>query len=167
MLLGYDPSLHPDESLPCSQPQVTFAYTKHLWISDQKQHAYDQLSKFFNEYTQNTNNEDVTQDERKRLLARCYLKLGAWKESLEGITEKSIPNILNCYQQAAEHDPLWYKAWHSWAYMNFETVLFYKQKHEAESRQISQPIKQEKVNEYIMYTVLAVQGFFKYVNILL
>lgn len=85
---------------------------------------------------------------------RCYLKLGNWQEALEGVTEQSIPSVLKCYSQATEYDPFWYKAWHAWAYMNFESVLFYK-------NQSEQNIKAEKTTEYIKYTVLAVQGFFK------
>lgn len=57
---------------------------------------------------------------------RCYLKLGQWQESLQGINEHSIPAVLQYYAAATDHDPNWYKAWHAWAYMNFETVLFYK-----------------------------------------
>ena len=34
--------------------------------------------------------------------------------------------MLQYYAAATEHDSSWYKAWHSWAVMNFETVLFYK-----------------------------------------
>lgn len=60
---------------------------------------------------------------------RCYLKLGCWQEELQGLTELSIPNVLEYYFAATHHDSNWYKAWHSWAYMNFETVLFYKHQH--------------------------------------
>lgn len=60
------------------------------------------------------------------IYVRCYLKLGQWQESLQGINEHSIPAVLQYYAAAKEHDTTWYKAWHSWAYMNFETVLFYK-----------------------------------------
>lgn len=70
MLLGYDPSVHPDQPLPCSQPQVTFAYTKHLWMSGKTREAHKQLSAFLSEYTLKTNSDDVTQDDRRRLLAR-------------------------------------------------------------------------------------------------
>ena len=35
--------------------------------------------------------------------------------------------VLQYYASATEHDKLWYKAWHAWAYMNYEAVLFYKQ----------------------------------------
>lgn len=54
------------------------------------------------------------------------MKLGCWQEELQGLTEQSIPDILDYYSASKLHDPDWYKAWHSWAYMNFETVLFYK-----------------------------------------
>ena len=64
--------------------------------------------------------------ETRKLLARCYLKLGCWQESLQGLQESSIPTVLQYYAAATEHDSSWYKAWHSWAVMNFETVLFYK-----------------------------------------
>lgn len=54
------------------------------------------------------------------------MKLGSWQEQLQGINELSIPAILQCYMTATHHDKTWYKAWHAWAYMNFQTVLFYK-----------------------------------------
>lgn len=57
---------------------------------------------------------------------RCYLKLGDWQTALEGYSEKSIPQILQYYSAATDNDRNCYKAWHAWAYMNFETVLYYK-----------------------------------------
>lgn len=158
MLLGYDPSLYRDRPLPITEPQVTFAYTKHLWMSGQRNYAYQQLSRFLYEYTQQMP-ESSTNEERQRLLARCYLRLGYWQESLEGVTDQSIPSVLKYYSQATEYDPMWYKAWHSWAYMNFETVLFYKNQYE------NCGMKVDKTPEYIKYTVLAVQGFFKSIKL--
>lgn len=158
MLLGYDPSLYPDRSLPTAEPQVTFAYTKHLWMSGQRSYAYQQLTRFLYEYTEQMP-DGSTSEERQRLLARCYLRLGCWQEALEGVTESSIPSVLKYYSEATEYDPMWYKAWHSWAYMNFETVLFYKNQYE------SGGVKVEKTPEYIKYTVLAVQGFFKSIKL--
>lgn len=83
--------------------------------------------------------------------SRCYLKLGNWQEALEGVNINSISPILKCYQQATDFDPSWYKAWHAWAYMNFESVLFYKNK----------PPEVADKNTEISFAVLAVQGFFK------
>lgn len=88
------------------------------------------------------------------------MKLGSWQESLEGVNEKSIPSVLQCYSQATEYDPKWYKAWHAWAYMNFETVLFYKTQNESSSCN-----KSEKTPEYIKYIVLAVRGFFNSIKL--
>lgn len=70
MLMGYDPSEHIGSPLITTNPQVTFAYTKHLWSSGQTTYAYQQLKRFFHDFTQQGNNEDVTQNERRRLLAR-------------------------------------------------------------------------------------------------
>ena len=66
---------------------------------------------------------------------RCYLKLGQWQESLHGINEHTIPAVLQYYATATDHDASWYKAWHAWAYMNFETVLFYKQQQQQQQQQ--------------------------------
>lgn len=60
---------------------------------------------------------------------RCYLKLGCWQEELEEWSDPSISNILKHYSYATAHDPKWYKAWYSWAYMNFKTLRFYKNQH--------------------------------------
>jgi hypothetical protein len=61
------------------------------------------------------------------------MKLGQWQENLQGVNETSIQTVLQYYNAATEHDKHWYKAWHSWAYMNFETVLFYKQMYAQQS----------------------------------
>jgi len=39
-LLGIDPSLQPDQPLPSNHPQVTFAYTKHMWMAGQREEAF-------------------------------------------------------------------------------------------------------------------------------
>lgn len=61
------------------------------------------------------------------LSPRCYRRLGDWQENIQGLTESSIPQVIHYYSKATEHDPGWYKAWHAYAYMNYEAVLFYKQ----------------------------------------
>ena len=49
----------------------------------------------------------------------------------QGLSDHSISAILQYYAAATENDPTWYKAWHAWAVMNFETVLHYKRQAEA------------------------------------
>ena len=58
---------------------------------------------------------------------RCYCKLGEWYEGLHSINETSIPQVIEYYADATKHDKTWYKAWHLFAYLNYEAVLFYKQ----------------------------------------
>ncbi|GAA6065772.1 serine/threonine-protein kinase mTOR isoform X1, partial [Tachysurus ichikawai] len=71
--------------------------------------------------------EDQQQkQELHKLMARCFLKLGEWQLSLQGINESTIPKVLQYYSHSTEHDRNWYKAWHAWAVMNFEAVLHYK-----------------------------------------
>ncbi|KAG9481906.1 hypothetical protein GDO78_010897 [Eleutherodactylus coqui] len=66
--------------------------------------------------------------ELQKLMARCFLKLGEWQLSLQGINENTIVTVLEYYSAATEHDHNWYKAWHAWAVMNFEAVLHFKHK---------------------------------------
>ena len=136
-ILGCDPSLAPDQPLPTSIPQATFSYCKHLWGSSQQERAFSQLHNFVKKTLHPRSvqlaaaaspDEEAERQlgETRKLLARCYLKLGSWQESLQGLQEASIPTVLQYYSAATEHDSGWYKAWHAWAVMNFETVLFYK-----------------------------------------
>ena len=40
---------------------------------------------------------------------RCYLRLGDWQENLQGINEASVPQVIQWYSKATEHDKNWYK----------------------------------------------------------
>lgn len=153
MLLGTDPSKNRDMPLPTHEPRLTLAYAKHLWVAGDKQLAYDQLQR----YIIGTETGDA---DHCRLLARCHLKLGSWCESLLGINEHSIPEILRNYAAATELSSDWYKAWHAWAYMNFETVLFYKHQDTNSGRTLSgeRKMSPECIQQH---TVPAVEGFFK------
>lgn len=93
------------------------------------------------------------------------MKLGSWQENLEGINATSIRSVLNCYEKATEFDKGWYKAWHAWAYINFETVLLYKNKQEKESSDAAASSSKRSIQEIDTneHTVLAVRGFFKLV----
>ncbi|CAI9558741.1 unnamed protein product [Staurois parvus] len=78
--------------------------------------------------------------ELQKLMARCYLKLGEWQLNLQGVNEVTIPNVLEYYNAATEHDTTWYKAWHAWAVMNFEAVLHFKHQHQPrEEKKVRHP----------------------------
>ena len=190
MLMGKDPSKTPEDPLPMNYPQVTFAYIKHQWKSNNKQVAFKYLQDFISVASINQNNnhhrhhsglshlhhhhphhvafmeETQKKIEMDILLSRCYLKLGQWTENLRGINEESIPAILKCYDIATKRDTKWYKAWHSWAYMNYEAVLFYKQQLD-QHKQSGDPSPQIKNQETVNreFTVPAVEGFFNSITL--
>ncbi|CAG9564541.1 unnamed protein product [Danaus chrysippus] len=155
MLLGTDPSENREMPLPTHEPRLTLAYAKHLWVAGDKELAYNQLQRY-------VDNVETGDADHCRLLARCHLKLGSWCESLWGINKRSIPVILRNYSAATNLSSDWYKAWHAWAYMNFETVLLYKHQEADKSKQD----ESSSTPEYIQsHTVPAVEGFFKSINL--
>ncbi|XP_050539572.1 serine/threonine-protein kinase mTOR [Daktulosphaira vitifoliae] len=179
-LLGIDPSQNPNEPLPVEHPHVTFAYIKHMWTSGAKMDAYNHLNTLIQNVLpqlkrKGKESEKIRNDSTKKLLARCYLKLGCWQEELQGLTELSIPDVLDYYSAATTHDPSWYKAWHSWAYMNFETVLFYKHQYQNKSQSNDQVEKgtvdknntetQKNLQYVARFTVPAVEGFFRSISL--
>ncbi|KAK7494179.1 hypothetical protein BaRGS_00014652, partial [Batillaria attramentaria] len=143
-LLGSDPSKKSvSVSMPNVHPAITYAYLKHKWhvsrqrVSSQAQaEAFDTHQQLYHFVRQSLQTkvlqimgpEDSQQKkELSQLMARCYLRLGQWEEELKGITESSIPQILEHYSTATQYDRNWYKAWHALALMNYEAVLFYKE----------------------------------------
>ncbi|KAJ3290058.1 phosphatidylinositol kinase- protein kinase tor1 [Borealophlyctis nickersoniae] len=146
-------------------PQVVYACLKHLWASGSKEHAFHQMKEFTRSVVErlgvSTLNDISFQIECNRgdagklafvnLLARCYLKLGEWQTNLqEELNETVIPEILRSYLAATHCDKNWYKAWHAWAFANFEVLSFYEKQHENIPPQI-----------LVAHVVPSVQGFFR------
>nr|CAB3264065.1 serine/threonine-protein kinase mTOR-like [Phallusia mammillata] len=129
-LLEMDPEMDPSKPLPTTYPYVSFAYIKHVWKQHKKEEALAQMHKFVAsiQNVPHTLSDPEQRSELKHLLSRCYLKCGEWQQDVYGINEKTIPNIIKYHMLSTEHDRSWYKAWHSWAVVNFECVLFYKNK---------------------------------------
>ncbi|CAH1772250.1 unnamed protein product [Owenia fusiformis] len=179
MLLGMDPQQEPDTPIPTTNPHITFAYTKHMWKSGQKAEALTKLQYFVEsslqpQVMQLLGPEDVKQrDDLNKVMARCYLKLGEWSENLHGIKENSVGRVLKYYAAATEHDKNWYKAWHSWACMNYEAVLFYKQQQQNPAASAANAVEPkassssasespENVSSKMhKYSTPAIQGFFR------
>ncbi|XP_039428931.1 serine/threonine-protein kinase Tor-like [Culex pipiens pallens] len=161
MLLRYDPSEFPEHALQHSEPDISFAYTKHMWMAGQRKRAYDQLNSLVADMSAEKNFETEEKDENRRLLARCYMKLGQWQNQLQGLNEQSIRGILACYEKATKHDSNWYKAWHLWAYMNFEVVQNQKQQEDLQKN----PGGDKEKCMIKQYAVPAVEGFFRSINL--
>ncbi|CAC5403934.1 MTOR [Mytilus coruscus] len=132
-------------------PEVTFTYMKHMWRNNQKNEAYNKLQ-YFVEHSLQTKalqlispEDSQPRQELNKLLAR-----------------------------ATEHDKDWYKAWHAWALMNYEAVLFYKQMNQSEEGTPQTPAEIGATSKFELsprpesntakmhkYCVPSVQGFFR------
>ncbi|RKF72543.1 Serine/threonine-protein kinase tor2 [Golovinomyces cichoracearum] len=122
-----------------------------------------------NSYDVETNGYDSSQtkfnmnhyEEQHVLLARCYLKQGEWQVALKkgDWNHDAVGEILESFRAAANFNPNWYKAWHSWALANFEIVQALGNKGE-KSREAS-PTQ----NIIIDYVVAAIHGFFKSISL--
>lgn len=173
MLLKTDPTDNPDSPIPAHQPHVAFAYCKHLWMvgesdkgekSKGMQNAYDQLDRFVSTFCLHVGAEDI-KEENRRLLARCYMKLGLWQYRLQGLTSQT----LDSYKNATKYDPNWYKAWHSYAYMNFKVLQNNKQEYKQPSnssiRSNSNGPNSPEPDPIADHAVPAVNGFFRSINL--
>ncbi|XP_012554042.1 serine/threonine-protein kinase mTOR isoform X1 [Hydra vulgaris] len=168
-LLGTDPSLSPDQPIPSNFPKVTFAYMKHLWKSGQRDSAFFNLQHFVRNtlrpkaYQVSPSEENENSQALVCLLAKCHLKLGEWMTVIQGINSTTITPILQYYAAATENASKWYKAWHSWALMNYESVLYYKNSQPLSASQFSPPGSPRKTTDPSVqnYIVPAVEGFFR------
>ncbi|XP_078489638.1 serine/threonine-protein kinase mTOR-like [Ciona intestinalis] len=129
-LLNMDPRKEPNKPLPTTYPYVSFAYIKHIWKQNKKEEALSRMHKFVAsiQNVPSTLSDADQRSELNHLLSRCFLKLGAWHQDMKGLSDQNISQVINFHKLSTEHDRSWYKAWHSWAVVNFECVLFYKNK---------------------------------------
>eukprot|EP00731_Ephydatia_muelleri_P014310 Em0008g30a len=144
-------------------PQVTLAYMKHLWHAGQRQEAFDHLSKFIA-----SQKPLVVEDPaHAKLLARCYLKLGDWRNHLDEKNQShtTISTILQYYELATTKDRGWYKAWHAWAFMNFQALLLFEQGTGSSQRKNRLHDSAADVSHpdpsVVSYACSAVKGFYK------
>lgn len=84
MLLETDPKNNPSENLPINKPDVSYAYTKHMAKEGDLTAAYAKLSSFVTYYESQFNSALEMNKEDKRILARCYMRMGRWQNSICG-----------------------------------------------------------------------------------
>lgn len=160
-LIGYDPSTNPDLPLPMNEPRLNLSFAKLLWVSGDKHLAYYYLQRY-------VDTAGTGDSEHCRLLARCHLKLGFWFEAVRGLNDITITEVLRNYKTATLLAPDWYKAWHTWAYMNFEAVLFHKQQDNNSENSLTGSTSDKKNSRFDIvsqYIIAAVEGFFKSINL--
>ncbi|KAL1921057.1 uncharacterized protein VTP21DRAFT_11692 [Calcarisporiella thermophila] len=126
-------------------PQVVYARLKYMWAIGAREKALNILQDYTTLLSQTLKvapaNGSVykallephsisnmpSPEECTRLLARCYLKQGEWQIVLhDELDDEIIPKVLHSLSLATQHDPNWYKAWHTWALANFEVIKYYE-----------------------------------------
>ncbi|CAG8465028.1 34810_t:CDS:10, partial [Racocetra persica] len=154
--------VHPS-ILARAAPQVVYAYLKWMWASGVREEALG----FLKDFTARMSND--LRVGNKELLARCYLKKGEWQKVLQDDWEtETIPDILQSYSLATQHDKDWYKAWHAWALANFEVISYYEKligaDNDSQEEQNVDLLDEENADNYqeiLRYVVPSVQGFFR------
>ena len=150
-----------------NSPHVIYACLKHLWADNCRVQAFNQMKEFTQQLVGNlginslsdviahveSDLNDPLKQSMMQLLARCYLRIGAWQNNLneESNSEQGImPDTLKSYLAATHYDRNWYKAWHAWAFANFEVVSQHEKLHE-----------DLPTNILISHVVPSIQGFFR------
>lgn len=120
-------------------PSVVYAQLKYLWAAGSKQEALrfligftlrmahdlglDPSNMIVQAVNQNTTVSTPYVADYIKLLARCFLKQGEWRVTLQPNWRTESPDaILGSYLLATHFDKTWYKAWHNWALANFEVI---------------------------------------------
>lgn len=120
-------------------PPVVYAQLKYMWATGSQKEALTHLISFTSRMAHdlgldpsNMIAQSVPQkssisqhhiEDYTKLLARCFLKQGEWRVSLQPNWRLDNPDaILGSYLLATHFDKTWYKAWHNWALANFEVT---------------------------------------------
>ncbi|KZV74520.1 atypical/PIKK/FRAP protein kinase [Peniophora sp. CONT] len=141
-------------------PNVVYAQLKFMWAEGAKSESLTFLRQFVTSLARDLQPEVPTQRggvpkqkmaELSHLLARCFFKQGQWQMEVEdNWGARNVKDILHSYFLATHYDPLWYKAWHTWAMTNFEVVGY-----------MSERNLDTGGEGLINHIVPAVQGFFR------
>ena len=123
-----------------TDPRVYYHFVTHTWAAGSKHIALQKAKSF------------VKALNDKKLQARMYYKIAEWKLELEvdNNYELTLGDVLSACKACTENDPNWYKAWHTWALMNFEAVSFFEKQDSKKSRK-----------RIVKHLVAAINGFFR------
>ncbi|KIK08874.1 hypothetical protein K443DRAFT_655406 [Laccaria amethystina LaAM-08-1] len=151
-------------------PNVVYAQLKYMWSTGAKEESLNFLRVFSTkmvrdlqqESSENTHRTGVSKQklaELSKLIARCYFKQGQWQVELkEDWNSRNVEDILHSYFLATHYDPLWYKAWHTWALENFEVIGHM----ESQSENRPNDLPGERLAAHV---VQAVEGFFRSISL--
>ncbi|KAJ7171409.1 phosphatidylinositol 3-kinase [Mycena filopes] len=152
-------------------PNVVYAQLKYMWAQGARAETFAELRRFTSTLAQDleTAEYDHTQPgppprqitELSKLLARCYFKQGEWGVVLDEHwyrDENGLRSVLESYAYATSFDPLWYKAWHTWAMANFTVVS----QIDSQTEPRIQDVSGERLAAHVIQSV---DGFFRSISL--
>lgn len=151
-----------------NNPEVIYACLQHRWWEGEKSSAYVQMKDLtkhlvnhmgVESFTDIQNYHDNFKSEsdiqQVKLLARCYLRLGEWQKTMnENLGGNVISDVLRSFLAATYCDKESYKAWHAWAFSNFEVISDYEKQHDVVPLQL-----------LVSHVVPSVQGFIRSISL--
>ncbi|KAK0422862.1 hypothetical protein QR680_007831 [Steinernema hermaphroditum] len=141
------------------KPHLVFAVCKQMWIDGHYAEAFstlNELRKFMEGSTriqvQTAKDHEIVR-ESKKLVAKCYLKMGEWSPTIKS-ENIPIPNLptdeAQLFAGATKYDPKWQKAWQRLATIFYNRVMLDRKankkliqlviKYDESSRQLQSPI---------------------------
>jgi len=141
------------------QQKLYFAYVKHLWFTDRRKEAMTRLAYLCDVVDMVSHCEHV-QD--TSLQVSCWIELGEWKifeaaSPSSVISESLQADVLTIFKRATLMDNCGYRAWHSWALLNFRVALQISERDEAQGSDTDRIPTSDKVLRN--HVVAAVNGF--------
>jgi FKBP12-rapamycin complex-associated protein len=131
---------------PNIDPEVMYAYIKHVWHVD-KSDALVKLNRFVKDVQQSAKGDSKS----NLLLSRLFSRLGYWTEISGEVDEETRKQIEAYYFQAVQLNQNAQKAWHHWAFVNFDFLSSIEQLPPTDQRCAALETRAAK----------AVQGFFR------
>jgi FKBP12-rapamycin complex-associated protein len=144
-------------------PRVMYSIFKYMWACEHKDDALKgledychELKKSYEDMEVNGGRNSKNKNSTKQLLGRCMLKVAKWKVGMAETKKQSVDydEIIKMQREAADLRPTYYKAWHSWALMNYQQI-----KPVASGAKKGE--KGKPVTELNNYVVDAAKGFFR------
>ncbi|KAG9440008.1 hypothetical protein H6P81_020173 [Aristolochia fimbriata] len=135
-LLQFDPDLSAEGSPYYGPPEVMLAYLKYQWSLGEDHKRKEAFGRLQDVAIDLAGSTSITSGASSMvvnvscssvpLLARVYLKLGAWQWALTpGLDDASIQEILIAFRNATQYASDWGKAWHAWALFNTAVMSHY------------------------------------------
>ena len=147
------------------QHKLYFAYIKHLWATDRRDEAMERLGFLCNLVDLTTHYGQEKKAQRDSLRMICWLRYGDWKVAGNPpgtiLHESLATEVLISYKRATDVMSSNYRAWHSWALINFRLA---EQIHGTDKEQ-GDPKHTNTSSTLHTHVIAAVQGFVEAIRV--